>query len=184
MLPLVLPIALVAGGSQLLGEGQVQDMEAMNDYMVRTRAKTPEGRRLRDAWAQWYANLSWYEKNIEESKYSEARNRITAFDRANTESDKELEMVRRIQEQSAQLEKERRAKEGTDIPLKSDGTIGEKDEGAVKLKWVWLGGAITTVFGLGAYLVPSLKAKAPLFGAATATALGTGTYVAFKLDKS
>jgi hypothetical protein len=188
LLPLILPGLAAVGAAEYFSNEQPADMGALNHYMTGQRPKTSQAQSLKDAWVSWYANLSWYEQNVEEDIVHQARNRVAQYDRANTTSDAELANVKRVQSQSAGLEQERRAAEGEDIPLRSDGLIetdADRQERGTGIRWryVWLGGAATTIFGLGAYVIPSFSAKIPLGGAAIASFLGTGTYVAFKIDR-
>lgn len=161
---------------------QPEDMKAMNDYMVRTEAKTSAGQRLKTEWNVWFHNLSWYEKNIDRESWMSARNRLSEFNLANASSSSEREAIERIQKQGSQLELDRLAKQGKSAPI--DVTTGkflvsEADE-KVKLKWVLLGATGTVLSGFAAYTSP--VAKVPLAALTMLGILGTGTYVAFKVD--
>ena len=174
----------IGAAVNLASGDQPADMKAMNDYMVRSPAKTSEGARLKTEWNAWFHDLSWYEKNIDRDTWMQARNRLSEFNLANAKTSAEREKIERIQQQGSQLELERLAAQGKSAPI--DVSTGkflvEKrgDKESLKLKWVLLGSTATVLSGLGAYVSP--VAKVPLTLATMLGILGTGTYIAFKIE--
>jgi hypothetical protein len=83
-------------GHRALGSLQSDDMAAINDYFMRTEAKSSEARRLKDEWIRWYEGLWWSTKAYSSDAYDEARNRKVAFDRANAVTVAERENVERV----------------------------------------------------------------------------------------
>ena len=60
-----------------------KDIEAINVYITRTRAKTSEANNLQIAWLLWYTNLNWWSKSFNKDIYNTARDKRRAFNEAN-----------------------------------------------------------------------------------------------------
>lgn len=168
----------------LAASDQIADMKAMNKFMVEQPAKTSQGAKLKTNWNVWYNDLSWYEISLDREIWMQARNRIADFKLANAATTAEKEAVERIAKQSAALEMESLAAQGKPAPINVEtGKFITEDPRAdeeLKLKWVLLGATFTLVSGFAAYVSP--VKKVPLAGMTMLGILGTGTYVAFKVD--
>lgn len=95
-LPVVGPGLFVASqladaGTVINESGQVEDMNAINAYMMHTQAVTPRGKELQNQWIGFWSQLSWYDLHASTASLDEARNRKNAFVIANqpTEADKQ-----------------------------------------------------------------------------------------------
>lgn len=75
---------------------QIDDMEAINDYMKRTVAVNPEATGIKSNFLQWYANLGMWDKNFSGKIYDEARTRRNQFSRSNTTTQAELDHVEMV----------------------------------------------------------------------------------------
>jgi len=71
------------------------DLDAINAYMSRTQAKTPEGKRLRDSFLKWFQGLGWFDKRTDDT-FSEARVRRNSFNVANSTTVAEKANVERV----------------------------------------------------------------------------------------
>ena len=175
------PIGLA---TKLAQGDQPADMSAMNEFMVRTEAQTPEAEKLKTEWNAWFNDLSWYERTLDNNILMQARNRLADYELANAKTEAEKESVKRIQKQSAQLELERAAMQGKPLPINV--TTGkfltdEKTVKDLKLKWLFLGGTGALTTGLASYAVPG-PTRTPLAIATALIIAATGTYVAFTIE--
>ena len=75
---------------------QIEDMEAINTYMTKTKAVTPDAQGKQRQWFSWYGGLGWYDKRYNDSVYNEARVRRNAFNLVNSVSPAERENVQRV----------------------------------------------------------------------------------------
>jgi hypothetical protein len=61
-----------------------EDMKAVVNYMSTTEAKTDAAKSIKTAFANWYVNLGWYDKNVgSDDVYNRARNFRNNFNTAN-----------------------------------------------------------------------------------------------------
>lgn len=165
---------------------QPEDMAKLNEYMVKTPAKTTNGQSLKTAWNAWFNDLSWFERNIDKSSWMTARNKVSEFNLANATSADERKMIELIQKQAGEVELEQLAKMGKSAPINIEtGKFEPPDKlkhSGPRLKWMLLGGTTTVVAALGAYLVPVTKVRVPLGLTALVSFLGTSTYIAFTIE--
>lgn len=75
---------------------QSEDLAAINDYMKRTAAVTPEATKLRQSWLTWYPSLSWYQLNFSTDIRDEASTRRNKFNLANATSPAAKANVERV----------------------------------------------------------------------------------------
>lgn len=75
---------------------QIEDVDAIDAYMRTATAVTQEAHRLRDSYMSWFANASWWDKNMSQSFYDELRSRRNAFNLANTKTPEERASVQEI----------------------------------------------------------------------------------------
>jgi len=172
----------IGAASSIAAGDQPEDMKAMNKYIASRVTKTDSAVRLKTEWNAWFHNLSWYELNFDREAWMQARNRVGEFNLANATSSAERDGIERIQRQGSQLELERLAATGKSAPIDTETgkfVLAEPKQ-KMKLKLVVLGGTLTSLAALGTYVSPIYKV--PLALATMVGLLGTGTYVAFKVD--
>lgn len=75
---------------------QADDMKAINDYMKRTPAITPEATALRNSWMTWYPSLGWYDLSFSQKVRDEASTRRNKFNLANAVTQAEKDNVVRV----------------------------------------------------------------------------------------
>jgi hypothetical protein len=73
-----------------------QDFDAINEFMKRTPAVTPEAVVLKSSWSTWFSTLSWWDKNMSETAFDEASTRRNKFNLANAVSQKEKDLAVRV----------------------------------------------------------------------------------------
>ena len=184
MLPLIVPF--LAGKSIAEDTDIANDMRAMNSFMANQTPQTSKAEQLKTQWNIWFSDLSWYERNLDEESWKEARNRIADYKLANARNAAERETAERLQKQALDIENQMAAEKGKSLPVDTTTgrfTIAEKDTSTpIKFKWVVLGSTVAVGSALGAYVAPTVKLKTPLALTSLAALLTVGTYTAFKID--
>jgi hypothetical protein len=72
----------------------LDNLRAINTYMMATHAETPSAITLKDAWVKWYNEMSWYDATVNiNDTYDLARNRRLAFNLANARTSAEKQAV-------------------------------------------------------------------------------------------
>lgn len=84
--------------------GQVDDAEAILDYMKRTNAQTDAAATLKAQFMTWYSNSGWYDKNFNTTWYDELRSRRNAFNLANAVTPKEKQAIQNVLERGMTAE--------------------------------------------------------------------------------
>lgn len=84
--------------------GQVDDAEAILDYMKRTNAQTDAAATQKAQFLTWYNNSSWYDKNFNDTWYDELRSRRNAFNIANSVTPKEKAAIANVLERGMTAE--------------------------------------------------------------------------------
>lgn len=77
---------------------QADDIDAINRYIVYATIKTKEAGKIKDEWIRWHDTLSWWDKNMNQGVFDEARNKRNRFDIANSTSAAERESVKQRQQ--------------------------------------------------------------------------------------
>lgn len=78
------------------GSQQTDDLDAINEYMMKTKIKTKKAEALQVEWIKWFEPLSWYERTLDTDTFDVARNRRNAFNLANATSTKAKEQIREV----------------------------------------------------------------------------------------
>lgn len=82
------------------------NMEAIVDYFNRTEPETDEAAAIKDEFAQWNVDLSWYDRYIDaEGTYVKARNYRDRFNVANATNKTEKEAAERLRKEGLTSEK-------------------------------------------------------------------------------
>ena len=69
--------------SALLTFSSNKDMDAINQYFIDHPPTNTAANMLVADWASWWANLSWWDKNISTDAFDAARNKVNAYMIAN-----------------------------------------------------------------------------------------------------
>lgn len=75
---------------------QIDDMEAINNYMHKTKAITSDAQKLQTKWFSWYDKLGYFDKHFADSAYAEARARRNDFNVANAVTTADKQAVEQV----------------------------------------------------------------------------------------
>ncbi len=76
--------------------GTSDDMEAIDRYITSVSIVNKAAIPLQDEWKSWYNQLGWYDKNLSQDVYNQARNRRNAFNLANTVNEADKTRVEKV----------------------------------------------------------------------------------------
>ncbi len=75
----------------------IDNLEAIVSFFNRSEPVTDSARKIKDAFANWYGNLGWYDKHMDtENAVNHAMNSRDEFNRANATTAAEREQVERV----------------------------------------------------------------------------------------
>lgn len=142
------------------------NLDAVNEYMMNTKAINAKAQSLKDDWIKWYDGLDYYDKYVTCSSlpckhWDIARMKKEAFNLANAPTPEAREIVKRVAETGMSTEEMM----GQPRRRTSKGTYGETSKPLpqwVPSKGYLIGGAVLGVVGLYVHFVvlrPWLKRR-------------------------
>lgn len=75
---------------------QIDDVEAIHDFMLQTPSKTPAAETIRTSFLSWYEKAGFYDKNLSSTWFDEARTRRNQFNIANAVTVSESAAVQKV----------------------------------------------------------------------------------------
>ncbi len=81
------------GPAVISASDQAATIDAIHTYIAGTQPGNGEARKIQNDWLAWYGQLSWLQKNTDDTIALEAYNRRNAFMRANATNNADLQKI-------------------------------------------------------------------------------------------
>lgn len=124
---------------------QAQDIDAVNRYIMSTKANTQDAKDVRDEWLEFHDGLSTYEKHLESDIWDKVRNFRARFQLANAKTAAAKEKIKEVLDTGMTSEEV----QGDVRRTSSTGMYNEDPDPIVPTRWKWYLGLAAIIAGAG-----------------------------------